>query len=271
MSVDFLYDNRFGRAVLSAVMKTGGFRIGAWFLNSAPSTLMIPGFIRKNHIDMTDFGNRKFSSFADFFSRKKSVVIEQTDPDTLICPCDSSLSIYTITSETILAMKGSHYRISDLIPDIETAGLFHDGLCLVFRLKETDYHRFHAFDDMELVGTHFIEGTLHSVQPIACESYPVFRLNRRWWTLLKTEHFNTAAQIEIGAMMVGGVKFNKENGTLKRGEEMGYFTLAGSTIVVLLNSQIRKDLELLPDLMSMIDKTEEKDVRIGDPLGRLNR
>ena len=90
---------------------------------------------------------------------------------------------------------------------------------------------------------------LHSVQPIACDTYPVYTLNRRVWTLLQTEHFGPVIQTEVGAFVVGGIVNENENGRFFRGMEKGHFELAGSTIVLLfqkdcicLRSQIRKRL-----------------------------
>ena len=140
---------------------------------------------------------------------------------------------------------------------------------MVFRLEATDYHRFCCFDDARIVETRFIPGQLHSVQPIACRKYPVYRLNRRWYSILDTAHFGTAAQIEVGAMFVGGVEFTKDNGSFLRGEDMGSFELAGSTLVLLLNASAWKQLTLfLPFLQSLL-RREEVRVSMGEGIGIL--
>ncbi|MBQ4254324.1 MAG: phosphatidylserine decarboxylase [Erysipelotrichaceae bacterium] len=267
MGVDYLYETAGGRFMMKCFMKTRAFKVGAWFLNSGLSKPMIRRFIKKNGIDMTPFKDQKYGSFAQFFCRQKEVEFTQYPSDTLISPCDSSLSLYSISDDLILAMKGSHYRLADLIPHKETADRFRDGLCLVFRLQATDYHRFHAFDDMDIKETRFLEGELHSVQPIALENFPVYRINRRWWHLLETENFGTAAQIEVGAMMVGGVALTKETGRLERNQEFGYFTLAGSTIILLLEKKTKNELVLLRRFEEIIDTAQEIPVRVGEALG----
>ena len=40
-------------------------------------------------------------------------------------------------------------------------------------------------------------------------------------------------QTEIGAFVVGGIVNERENASFRKGEEMGHFELAGSTIVLL--------------------------------------
>ncbi len=76
---------------------------------------------------------------------------------------------------------------------------------------------------------------LHSVQPAAYETYPVFILNRRSWSLMATESFGPVIQTEIGALIVGGISNCIENSRVVRGSEKGHFELAGSTIVLLFN------------------------------------
>lgn len=111
-----------------------------------------------------------------------------------------------------LQSKGSRYRVSDLLNDSELAKRFKNGICLVFRLEARDYHRYCYIDDCYRHDSHYIEGELHSVQPIALENYPVFALNRRLWNLLETKNFGPIVQTEIGALLVGGFSNNHPNG-----------------------------------------------------------
>lgn len=243
MSVDFFYKSAFGRFVFQVIQKIGMFKLAAWFMHTSASKVMISKFIKNNQIDMKPFKGQTYHSFSDFFARKKEAVDFEKDPSVLMSPCDGLLSIYSIEENLNIPMKGSHYRLIDIIPDEALASTFQGGLCLVFRLRGQDYHHFCAFDEMDLIQTHFIEGQLHSVQPIAIETVPVYRLNRRWWSVLETEHFGKVIQIEVGAMAVGGVSFAKEKGYFKRGEEMGNFELAGSTIVLIVDREQRKNLQ----------------------------
>ncbi len=267
--VDFLYTNAPGRLLMKVLQKVRAFVVLAWFLKTPVSKLMVPNYIKKNNIDMTPFAGQKYRSFAEFFGRTKEVYEYERDADVLISPCDGLLSIYPIKEDLVIPMKGSWYTVNDLIPEKETAELFKDGLCMVFRLQARDYHHFCMFDDAKLSNTHYIPGQLHSVQPIACDTVPVFRLNRRWWTLLETAHFGTAAQIEVGAMSVGGVTFVKENGELKRGEEMGNFELAGSTIIVLLDASVSQRLHLHEAYKAAVGGNVEVPVTMGQGVGRV--
>lgn len=61
---------------------------------------------------------------------------------------------------------------------------------------------------------------------------------RRMWTILDTVNFGKVAQIEIGALLVGGIVNDHENVMMRKGAEMGHFELIGSTIVLLFKKVI---------------------------------
>lgn len=266
---DFFYETAFGRGLLKLIQAAGGFRVAAWFLHTGLSRHLIPGYIRKNDIDMTPYEGQTYHCFAEFFARERRSTQFALDTDTLISPCDGRLTVYPVSENLTIPMKGSHYHLRDLIPDDGVANVFHDGLCLVFRLEASDYHHFCGFDDMMMVETRFVPGLLHSVQPIACQTVPVYRLNRRWWSLLETVHFGLAAQIEVGAMVVGDVQFPQKSGWLYRGDEMGHFELSGSTIVLFLASDVRRRLHLMEPFEKTWGGASEAVVHMGEGIGKL--
>jgi phosphatidylserine decarboxylase len=278
MNANFFYTTAAGRGIFSLMQKIGIFRPVAWFLHTKASKPMIGRYIKNNGIDMSPYGNRDFVSFADFFARKRDIEFDD-DPNALIAPCDSLLSVYEITSDLEIPMKESIYTVPDLIPESDVAEQLAGGLCLIFRLEASDYHHFCFFDDLRSVKTVYIPGELHSVQPIALRHFPVFRLNRRWWSVMETEHFGTAVQIEIGAMAVGGVTFSEGAKGFKKGAEMGNFELAGSTVALLLNKETRDRLELDPKIRLRKGASfSEEDaeipeirVTIGSAIGRLKK
>lgn len=270
MNVDFLYKHAAGRAALSLFRKSGGTRLGAWFLHTGISKVMIPSYIRRNNISMEEFEGQTYGSFAEFFGRKKELSLKETDPQVLISPCDSLLSVYPIRDGLVIPMKGSAYRISDLVPEAFYADQFQGGACLIFRLEASDYHHYCYIDQGQQFMTRYIPGELHSVQPIALEKFPVYRLNRRWWTPMETEHFGTVLQIEVGAMMVGGVTHVRDAGSFVKGEEMGNFELAGSTIALLFTADTMKKLKLDAKYRPAWKGAGEVRVHLGDRLGKIS-
>ncbi len=269
MSVNFLYKNPVGRGIMQIANRLHAFKIIAWFLKTGMSKIMINNYIKKYNIDMTPFGEQEYNSFADFFARKKDSYYYDKNEKTMISPCDGLLTVYPIDEYMNIPMKESLYRLEDLIHEKSVADMFKGGLCMVFRLQASDYHHFCFFDTGKMGETCYREGQLHSVQPIACERVPVYRLNRRWWNILETENFGTVAQIEVGAMAVGGVKFLKEGGCFTRGEEMGNFELAGSTIILLVTSEIKEKFTLFEAFRNAA-KGDEVPVKMGYGIGTLN-
>ena len=76
-------------------------------------------------------------------------------------------------------------------------------------------------------------------------------------------------QVEVGAMLVGGVSFSIENGWVNRGEELGCFELAGSTIILILSSDVRSRLLLNTSTAPAIDGKTEMRVHMGSAIGVL--
>lgn len=259
-SVEFLYKTALGRGLMKVMLKTHMDRIAVAYLKSPLSKPMIARYIKKHDIFMEDFKATDFRSFRDFFARRRNDIIFDRDPKHLISPCDGFLSAYEIDQGSIFRIKGSYYSINDLIRSDTLADEYQDGTCLIFRLCASDYHHYCHIDDGYQGKNHYIPGKLHSVQPAAFETYPVFKTNRRIWTLMATENFGPVVQINIGAFVVGGIINLKENSRFTKGDEMGYFDLAGSTIVLLVQSG---RISLRGDILSEIRKNGEARVKQG--------
>lgn len=262
-SVQFLYGTKFGRAILSVALAVKVPALLGVFLRSPFSKFYIKKFVKKNNIDITPWKDVKFRSFNDFFTRKK-VISFHSEPSSLISPADSFLSVYPIKEDSTFFIKGSDYTISDFLQNTELEQKFAEGVCLVFRLCASDYHRYCYIDNCHVEENHFIPGKLYSVQPLPCEKYRVYTKNRRSWNILNTENFGTVAQIEVGAFSVGGIKNHHENCDVKKGDEKGYFDLHGSTIVLLFE---KNKIKLLPEVLENTAGGKEVKVNIGCSIG----
>ncbi len=248
-AVRFLYGTVFGRLLLKAIMATHADRLAVAFLRSPLSRCIVAPYARRCGIELTPAQRRSFRTYRELFTRTREPVPFDAEPSHLISPCDGWLSAYPIGADSSFSIKNSRYRLRDLLQDDALAAGYTGGVCLVLRLCPSDYHHYCYIDDGYQGENHFLSGVLHSVQPIACEKYPVFVLNRRSWTLLTTDHFGPVVQTEIGALIVGGIVNPQENRRVRRGEEKGYFELAGSTITLLFEKdRIRLRPEIEADL-----------------------
>lgn len=267
-TVSFLYGTSLGRCLLKLIMKLHLDRAVTRFLWTPCSKPLIGWYIRRNGISVTPQEQASFRSFRDLFARTRSDITVDITPEHLISPCDGWLSAFPIDENSSFAIKNSHYKISDFLRDKALAKNYLGGSCLIFRLCVSDYHHYCYIDDGYQGKNHFIPGVLHSVQPIACETYPVFVLNKRSWCLLTTEHFGPVVQCEIGALVVGGIFNAKENTRFCKGDEKGHFELSGSTIILLFEAG---QMQLRPELMEKLSQAEEVQVKQGEWIGTAER
>lgn len=231
LPVRFLYRTLLGRALLQGILRTHADRLAVRFLSSPLSRPVAAWYAKRIGVPAEEA--QGFPSFRAFFARTRPVMAFDPAPGHLISPCDGYLSVYPIQADSSFAIKGSRYRLKDLLQDETLSQSFHGGTCLIFRLCPSHYHHYGYIDDAYQGAHHFLPGVLHSVQPIACETYPVYTLNRRCWSLLTTDHFGPVVQVEVGALIVGGIHNEHQNVRVRKGAEKGHFELAGSTIVLL--------------------------------------
>lgn len=264
-----LYGSAAGRMLLKLLTAPALSRAAGRFMDSRPSKLLIKPFIRRSAIDMSQFEQRDFRSYNDFFTRKVLPGKRPVDmtPEHLISPCDSKLTVYPIDRRSIFRIKGSRYRISDLLGSKAHAESFCGGLCLIFRLEVDDYHRYCYFDSGTKTDNFFIPGELHTVNPIALEKYNIYKRNSREYTFLDTENFGRAVQIEVGAMMVGRICNRCGAGTIVRGAEKGKFEFGGSTVVLLLEKgRAVIDRDILKNSSEGIETAVKYGEKIGEAL-----
>lgn len=259
----FLYNNPLGRLLLGIAVSPFVSNVYAWKNSRKSSAKKIPGFIKEHNIDMSDYEDREYKSFTDFFTRKIRYGKRPVDmaPEALISPADSKLLVYEIEKDTTLRIKGRTYTADEILADSENAGEFAGGYALVFRLTVDDYHRFCYPDRGCLISRRLIRGKLHTVSPVS-KDHKIYMENTRSVNLLKTENFGTVAYIEVGAMLIGRIV---DNGTdvFEKGQEKGYFEPGGSTVVILV-----KNVEIDKDIMEQSASGIETKVRYGERIGR---
>ena len=266
-SLRFLYNTAVGRLLLRPLICKPISSVAGWFMDRRISSWFVKGFIKSNGIDMSDYEERKFKSFNDFFTRglKDSARPVSDGEDDFVSPADARLSVYDITPEHYFTVKGVDYTIADLLENEELAQKYNDGKCLIFRLAVDNYHRYGWCADGKAETPVHIKGKYHTVQPIAMRRYPIFRENVREYTVIETEKFGTVVQIEVGALMVGRIVNNDKNGCeAKKGGEKGKFEFGGSTVVVLIEKdKVNLDEEFIHNTQNDL----ETNVKYGEKIG----
>lgn len=256
--LDFLYKNSLGRIILKILINPTISKVGGIYHDSTLSKLKIKTFVKNNNIKLSDFEKEEYKNFNDFFIRKiredKRTIDDKKD--SFISPADSKLTVYDITDDLKLSIKGTTYTLNDLINNEEDLIEYKNGKCLVFRLSVDDYHHYCYPDRGKTKKTNFIAGKLHTVRSISSE-HEIYKVNQREYSILQTDNFDEIIYIEVGALMVGKiVNLNKEN--FEKGEEKGYFKLGGSTIVILVKDKI---LEIDQDILKQSQEDFETKVK----------
>ena len=266
LALRFLYRTVPGRCLLRLLTAPALSKGAGVLLSARISRCFIGPFVRSNRMDLSDYPEREYHSFNDFFTReiKPGKRPFAADPDALCSPADSRLSVYRADGDAVFPIKNSLYRVSDLLGGDPRWEKFRNGWVLVFRLCVDDYHRYAWFDGGSAGGPVFIPGELHTVQPIAFEQYPVFIRNSREYTFIESDRFGTAAQIEVGALMVGRIANHPVTGRVERGDEKGMFLFGGSTVVLLLEPD-RAVID--PEYLAASARGEEIRVRQGQQIG----
>lgn len=266
--LNFLYNTVLGRMILKVLTRPFLSKACGKFLDSGLSKPLIRGFVKKNGIDIAQLENPNFTCFNDCFARRLKEGFRTIDEEKahLVSPCDGLLSAYHIEDGLVIPVKGSRYSIADLLRDEKLARKYHKGLCLVFRLSTSHYHRYSYPADGVKGNNIFIPGILHTVRPIALRSVPVFIENSREYTVIETEGFGNIVQMEVGAMLVGKIDNYHQVKSVARGEEKGKFLYGGSTIILLVEEN---KISIDPEIYEKTKEEIETPVLLGEMIGNM--
>lgn len=249
----------FGTALMS--------RILGWYANRGFSKARIDKTIESLHMSMDDYviPDGGFTCFNDFFARRLKPGARIFVSEGLPAPADSRLLVYPVLEDGMcIPVKGASFSVSELLRDDGLASEFNSGSLAVFRLCPSDYHRYHFPDDGRLVKSWRIPGRYDSVSPLALEQMiRVFTSNVRQITLLELEHFGKAVYIEVGAFGVASITQTYKSHLFARGDEKGFFTFGGSTVILLLKKDAVKYDD---DILEHSAQAVESLVRAGDKI-----
>ena len=256
-ALKFLYNTLFGRVILKIATTKFVANTYAIYMKSSLSKRKIKKFIKSNNIDMNEYIKEDYKSFNDFFKRNIKEDKRKLDKG-LISICDSKLSVYKIDESSKFNIKNSVYTLTELIGEDKKY-----KYALIFRLCVDDYHHYIFPDDGKIIRSKHINGKLHTVQPIALKKYKVFHENDREVTFLECKNLGDVCIVEVGALMVGKI-VNENVDTFKKGDEKGHFEFGGSTVIMLLN----KDIKINSKIVENSKKDIETIVKMGENIGK---
>lgn len=266
--LQYLYTKALGRMLLKPLVQPQVSILAGKYLSSRHSTRMIPQFIQKNNIDVSSYEETEYASFNDFFVRRikegKRPIPEDTN--LLISPCDCKASVYKIQDNTTFSIKNTEYTLRTLLRSPKLARLFRGGYAYLLRLTVDDYHRYIYAASGRKSKNYHIDGSFHTVNPVANDYLPIYKENTREYAVIYTKEFGEIIQMEVGALLVGKISnHKKDRGIVTRGEEKGFFEYGGSTIIVLTKKETVAPRE---DLLCNTERGYETKLLQGHTLGK---
>lgn len=223
--------------------------------NPTWKNFLIKWFIKRYQVNLNEAlveDIDQYPNFNSFFIRKLKPNLRPIDQrnDMLVSPADGMLTQFgQINKHMLLQAKQIYFDLETLLGnDKSLVNYFYNGEFATFYLAPHNYHRFHMPLSGKLRQTIYIPGRLFSVNRMTTELIPrLYSRNERFVCVFETE-IGLVAIILVGAMIVGSIQTSwqqnsmhanriitdaySENIELAKGEELGFFKL-GSTIVVL--------------------------------------
>lgn len=212
-------------------------KITGWWQRLPFTKRKIAPFVQKYALDPSEFEKplNDYSSFDAFFIRKLK---KEARPlaEGAILPADGRYLFYqNIASCDGFVVKGKKFSLEKLLANRELANSYAQGSMAIARLAPCDYHRFHFPVECTASVATLINGPLFSVNPIAVkQNIELLAENKRVLTQLTSTVYGKILFLEIGATNVGSIHQTYLPGkTNKKGEEKGYFSFGGSSIILL--------------------------------------
>ena len=268
-----IYDNPFGKLLLWAAVKKSWFsRWYGWRMSQPASKARIRPFIRKYKLDEEEFDSdpEGFRSFNEFFSRKLKPDARPIEQENAVAvfPADGRhLGVQDLSANLGFYVKGQKFDLPKLFQSEELAGRFRKGSLIISRLCPVDYHRFHAPVSGKISEARLINGSLFSVNPIALRKrLSVFWENKRYLCMIDSDYHGKVAQFIVGATCVGSATFTfSQNQRVNKGEELGYFSFGGSSVLTLFE---KDRLRISEDVQQHSQANIETYAKMGEEMGR---
>ena len=166
--LDKLYGTAWGRFLLPILTRPSLSYLLTLKDYTPFSRKKIAAFVENYQLNLADYEDGPYPSFAAFFQRKIKPALRPVCPDSqVLAVADAKLEAFTISQDLQLTIKGQTYRLADLLMDEELAQLFRGGTALVYRLGVEDLHRYLAAESGRITQRRKIKGRLHTVRQVA--------------------------------------------------------------------------------------------------------
>lgn len=244
--------------------------MGFWY-DSPLSRGKIAPAIKALAIDESEFlkPRSSYRTFNDFFIRhlKPEARPYSKDDSDIVSPADGRVLVFPrLDEDTFVPVKGFPFSIHKMLPGLSDR--YVNGALAIIRLCPADYHRYHFPCAGRINDSKDIDGSLHSVNPIALGSGPdVFGENKRSYTLIETEAAGMVCFVEVGAFGVGSIVDTVSSDLVNKMDEKGYFKFGGSTVVLVFE---QGKIDFSQDLIDNSALGKETLVKVGQTIAKVS-
>lgn len=265
--INYLYQSRTGRIFRFFITNKYAARFAGWYTRTRFSRIHISSFINNHQIDITESEEKidAYRSFNDFFTRKlkQSARPINQESNSIISPADGYIIIVNDLKEhTPIMIKNVPFTLATFLANTNAAQKFYNGTMVIIYLAPWNYHRFHFPFKASATKTHSIHGTYESVHPfVFFSSTQPLHVNERicWHLIADNNNNNEIMCVAVGATFVGQITTSfTPNIIYQKGDEMGYFSFGGSTVVLIFP----KDT-FIPDTK----EDSWKEIKMGQKIG----
>lgn len=274
-SINFALTNRIPRALVTRLM--GKFsRIESKLLTQI--SMRVWGLFADD-LDLHEAKKSEFKSLHECFTRELKPGARSIDEreNIVVSPCDAVVGAHgDMRGNELFQIKGSHYRLEDLVSNGADIGKYQHGKFLTLRLKSSFYHRFHAPYASQMSELVYISGDTWNVNPAALKRIEgLFCKNERavldMQLPVPDRHI---LLVPVAAILVASMRLHCLEQPLnlqykgpnrlpchaefKKGEEIGYFE-HGSTIVMIVG----------PGFEFTKEVQEGNTIRMGTPIFKI--
>lgn len=258
----WLYGSVCGRLALHLLFKRKIISLlGGWYMDTRISAKRISELVNEHDINLQECkisDVSQFGSFNEFFYRKLKPGVREFG-EGVVSPADGKVLVFPLLKDVVsFFVKGSEFSLPGFLQNEKLAGKYSDGAMAVIRLAPVDYHRYHFPVSGIASATTKIKGRYFSVSPFALlGSLRIFCENKREYCTLSSSLYGDVLIVDVGATMVGGITQTYKPGSeVKKGEEKGYFSFGGSTLVLLFEKdKIEFDADLLENTRNGLETT----------------
>jgi phosphatidylserine decarboxylase len=204
-----------------------------------------------------------YKSLHELFIRELKSTSRPIDdsPNSLVSPVDGILAEQHLLSPGVtFSVKGQDYTIEEMLGSKEAATKYDGGVVMVLYLSPSHYHRIHSPISGEILKQWTLGGRSYPVNNWGLKygKKPLSR-NYRVITEIGVEGRRLAV-VKVGAMNINTVELTHSGQSVKRGQELGYFSF-GSTVVLVAEK----------NMIDLADKETPSEVKMGEKLVQVNR